>query len=67
MTEMKLPTRILSREEIEKIHAQLGHCSENTLVTTIRSAQMRCDLVVIQEVVQKCGAKRPCDESRCRR
>ena len=57
MTEMKLPSRVLSKEEVTKIHIQLGHCSENTLVTTIRAAQMHCYLVVIQDVLAKCGCQ----------
>ena len=57
MTEMKLPVRILSKDEVAKIHVQLGHCSENALLTTTRSAQMHCDLSVIQTMMGKCGCQ----------
>ena len=57
MTEMRLPSMILSKEDVAKIHVQLGHCSENTLITTIRADQMHCDLAVIQAVLAKRGCQ----------
>ena len=55
--ELKLPARVLSEGEIKKIHVQLGHCSENTLETTIRVAQMHVDSSLIQKVLDKCGCQ----------
>ena len=51
--EMELPSRLLSGDEIAKIHAQLGHCSENTSSSTIRAAQTHWDLSVIQKVLHR--------------
>ena len=55
--EMKIPVKISPNEDIVKIHVQLGHCSENTLISTIRAAQMHCELPVIQAVLVKCGCQ----------
>ena len=54
---LKLPVRVLSEDEIKKIHAQLGHCSENTLETTIRAAQMHVDSSAILKVLRECGCQ----------
>ena len=53
--ELKLPARVLSGDEIKKIHAQLGHCSENTLGTTNRAAQMHVDSSAIKKVLGDFG------------
>ena len=53
--ELKLPVIVLAEEEIRKIHAQLGHCSGNTMETTILAAQMHVDSPAIQKVVRECG------------
>ena len=55
--ELKLPARVLSEGEIRKIHVQLGHCSENTMETTIRSAQMHVDSPLIQKILRECGCQ----------
>ena len=57
MAEMELPSGALSVGEVAKIHARLGHCSENTLPTTVREAQTHCDLSAIQEMLTKCGCQ----------
>ena len=45
----------LSEEEVEKNHAQLRHCSGNTLPATIRAAKMHFDLAAMQKMLTKCG------------
>ena len=62
--EMELPARLLSEEEITQIHFQLGHCSENTLMSTSRAAQMNCDLPAIQKVLGKCKCQTAVQRSR---
>ena len=53
--ELKLPARALSEGEIKKIHAPLGHCSENTMETSIRAAQMHVGSSVIKRVLGDFG------------
>ena len=52
--EIRLPVRSLSLEELERIHLQLGHCSENTLIAVLRSARMHGDSTLIQKLFDDC-------------
>ena len=48
--EIRLPVKSLNLADLKMIHLQLGHCSENTLITVLRSAQMHGDSALIRKL-----------------
>ena len=52
--EIRLPVSSLTFEELKRIHLQLGHCSENTLLSVIKAAQLHGEKSLIEKLYADC-------------
>ena len=61
--EIRLPLRTLCLGDLKRIHLQLGRCSENTLRSVSKAAQMNGGNEVIQKLFSIANVRWPCKES----
>ena len=54
---LDVPLPELSKEELKKLHLNLGHCSEHTLITMLRAAHISIPTEAIEQLYKECNCQ----------